>query len=107
LLDIGEGIQEQIRVRTAQNLRTLDVLLEDSPARCLHCEGGWSAIIQLPARISEEEWITRLLQQQNVIVQPGYFFDMASEAYVVVTLITPGDEFSEGIRRVRHLASSV
>lgn len=107
LLDIGEGLQEHIRARTAHNLKALKILLEDSPACCLHCEGGWSAIVQLPRRFSEEEWITRLLQEQNVIVQPGYFFDMAKEAYVVVSLITPGDEFSEGIRRVRQLASSV
>jgi hypothetical protein len=40
-------------------------------------------------------------------VQPGYFFDMESEAYVVVSLITPPDGFLEGIRRVRQLALSV
>jgi alanine-synthesizing transaminase len=107
LLDIGEGIQEQIRFRTAQNLKAVHHLLESSPACCLHCEGGWSAIIQLPRRLSEEEWITRLLDEQHVVVQPGYFFDMPSEVYVVVSLITPPDEFVEGIRRVRHLASSV
>jgi hypothetical protein len=107
LLEIGEGIQEQVRLRTGQNLKALKLLLENSPNCCLHCEGGWSAIIQLPKRLSEQEWVTRLLQEQNVIVQPGYFFDMASEAYVVVSLITPGNEFSEGIRRLRHLASSV
>jgi alanine-synthesizing transaminase len=107
LLDIGEGIQEQIRVRTAQNLKAAHTLLEGSPACCLKCEGGWSAIIQLPRRLSEEEWITRLLDEQHVIVQPGYFFDMESEAYVVVSLITPPDGFLEGIRRVRQLALSV
>jgi alanine-synthesizing transaminase len=108
LLDIGEGIQEQIRARTAQNLKALSVLLEeDSAACCLHCEGGWSAIIQLSRSFSEEEWITRLLGEQNVVVQPGYFFDMTSEAYIVVSLITAPDEFLEGIRRVRQLASSV
>lgn len=106
LLDIGEGIQEQIRVRTGRNLKAANVLLEDSPACFLHCEGGWSAIIRLPARFSEEEWITRLLREQSVIVQPGYFFDMASEAYVVVSLITPNDEFFEAIRRLRQLALS-
>jgi alanine-synthesizing transaminase len=107
LLDIGEGIQEDIRFRTAQNLKALQNLLESSPACCLHCEGGWSAIIQLPRKLSEEEWITQLLNEQNVVVQPGYFFDMTSEAYVVVSLITPPEEFLEGIRRVRQLASSV
>jgi alanine-synthesizing transaminase len=107
LLEIGEGIQKEIRLRTAENLKALKALLEGSPACCLHCEGGWSAILQLPRRLSEEEWITRLLHEQSVIVQPGYFFDMANEAYIVVSLITPGDEFSEAIRRVRELASSV
>lgn len=107
LLVIGEGIQKEIRVRTTQNLKVVHDLLKGSPARCLQCEGGWSAIIQLPGIFSEEDWITRLLDEQNVVVQPGYFFDMASEAYVVVSLITPPDEFLEGIRRVRQLASSV
>lgn len=107
LLDIGEGIQEQIRLRAAQNLNALTTLLDGSPACSLHCEGGWSAIIQVPRSLSEEEWITRLLSEQNVLVQPGYFFDMASEAYVIVSLITPPDEFIEGIRRLRHLAESV
>jgi alanine-synthesizing transaminase len=107
LVEIGERIQEQIRFRTAQNLNAVHDLLEGSPACCLHCEGGWSAIIQLPRRLSEEEWITRLVNDQHVIVQPGYFFDMPSEAYIVVSLITQPDGFLEGIRRVRQLASSV
>jgi aspartate/methionine/tyrosine aminotransferase len=107
LLDIGEGIQQKIRVRIAQNVEALNILLENSPARALHTEGGWSAIIQLPGTSSEEEWITRLIEEQSLIVQPGYFFDMDSGAYVVVSLITPSDQFSEGIRRVRQLASSV
>jgi alanine-synthesizing transaminase len=107
LLEIGEGIQDEIRLRTAQNLKALKGLLENSPACCLHCEGGWSAIVQLSKRFSEEQWVTRLLEEQNVIVQPGYFFDIASEAHVVVSLITPYHEFAEGIRRVRQLASSV
>jgi alanine-synthesizing transaminase len=107
LLDIGEGIQKKIRFRTAQNLKAALELLAGSTACCLRCEGGWSAIIQLPRSLSEEEWIIRLLERQKVIVQPGYFFDMPSEAYVVVSLVTPPDEFLEGIRRLRQLASSV
>jgi alanine-synthesizing transaminase len=107
LLEIGEDIQKAIRLRTAENLKRLKLLLEGSPVCCLHCEGGWSAILQLPQALTEEEWITRLLQEENVIVQPGYFFDMASEPHVVVSLITPGEQFSDAVRRVRRLASNV
>ncbi len=106
LLNIGEGVQQRIRHRTSQNLKAMDALLEHSPARRLHCEGGWSAILKLPEILSEEEWIGRLIREQNVVAQPGYFFDMASEPYIVVSLITPEDEFAEGIRRVRNLAAS-
>jgi aspartate/methionine/tyrosine aminotransferase len=54
--------------------------------------------------MSEEAWIRRLLDEHGVIVQPGYFFDMQTEAYLVVSLITPPADFSEGIRRLRQLA---
>ena len=101
LLKIGAGIREQIRTRTKQNLAALRDLLRDSAAHPLYTEGGWSAIVQLPNHISEEEWITRLLTDHDVVVQPGYFFDMHVEAFVVVSLIAPLDTFREGITRLR------
>jgi hypothetical protein len=35
-----------------------------------------------------------------VLVHPGYFFDFDREAYVVVSLLTPPDQFERGIVRV-------
>lgn len=105
LLKIGMDLQRQLMARTKRNLHSLRERLEESPAHVLNVEGGWSAIVQLPRTISEEAWVIRLLEEQGVIVQPGYFFDMASEAYVVVSLITPPDEFDEGILRLRKIAA--
>ena len=48
-----------------------------------------------------------LLQEQNVLVQPGYFFEMDSEPYIVVSLITPEAVFADGLSRIRHLAAKV
>ncbi|MGA8028041.1 MAG: pyridoxal phosphate-dependent aminotransferase [Bryobacteraceae bacterium] len=101
LLDIGMKIQREIAERATQNLDTLRQILSHSPAQPLHTEGGWSAIVQLPNTFSGEVWATRILNEQNVIVQPGYFFDFASEAYVVLSLIAPAEDFAEGIRRLR------
>jgi len=103
LLHIGEGIQQQIARRAARNLQALNTIVQDTPAHCLRVEGGWSAIIQLPRTLSEEIWITRLLEEQGVIVQPGYFFDMDSEAYVVASLLTPPELFAEGIERLKEM----
>ena len=101
LLSIGRHIQRRIAERTKRNLAGLAELLKDSPAHCLHTEGGWSAIIRLPQTATEDVWVARLLEEQAVIVQPGYFYDMDSEPFVVVSLITPPEAFDLGIRRLR------
>lgn len=107
LLQIGAAFQSRVVARTTDNLRRLQQILLNSPAHVLHTEGGWSAIMQLPRTVPEEVWVSRLLQEQNVLVQPGYFFDMPSEAYLVVSLITPPAAFEEGIVRLSALVSEV
>lgn len=102
LLDIGVGIRQQIRARIKKNVIALDEILRNSPAHALHTEGGWSAIVRLPGQLSEDEWIARLLSDWNIVVQPGYFFDMGSEAFVVVSLITQLETFRDGISRLRE-----
>ena len=42
----------------------------------------------------------RLLEVHGVLVHPGYFFDFPSEAFLVVSLLTPHAEFREGIGRL-------
>jgi alanine-synthesizing transaminase len=106
LFEIGEGIQIQLKERTVSNWETARQVLKGSPAHCLHTEGGWSAVVQLPKNLSEDAWIGKLLENQNVIVQPGYFFDMPGEAYVIVSLITPPDDFREGMRLLHELVVS-
>jgi alanine-synthesizing transaminase len=103
LLEIGARMQQRLANRLTQNLAATQDILANSPAQPLHVEGGWSAIIQLPRTHSEETWIARLLEEGNVIVQPGYFFDMESEAFIVVSLITPPEIFAAGIQILREL----
>jgi alanine-synthesizing transaminase len=105
LLSIGSGIRCRIAERTKRNVAALEALLNHSPAHGLHTEGGWSAIVRLPHTATEEVWVARLLEERAVIVQPGYFFDMDSEPYVVISLITPPEIFDEGIRRLRALVA--
>ena len=106
LLQLGKGIWRQLQNRVAENLATVHTLLLNSAASCLYLEGGWSAIIQLPHTASEEVWVTELLQFHGVAVQPGYFFDMPEGSYIIVSLITPSDPLSTGIKRVLQLLES-
>ncbi len=105
LLRVGANIQRQLWRRIEENLATIDDLLRGTPAQRLHLEGGWSAILQLPRVMTEEEWVRGLLQEQDIVVQPGYFFDMESEAYIVLSLITPVAQFREGIEGICRAVS--
>ncbi len=67
----------------------------------LDTEGGWYAILRVPRVRGEEEYALELLDRFGVLVQPGYFFDFESEAYLVVSLLTVEAEFREGITRIR------
>ncbi len=101
LLHAGRGIRKMIAERTAANLEHLRSALVGSGGNVLNVEGGWYGVVQVPRTHSEEEWALRLLEEQDVVVQPGFFFDFESEAFLVVSLLTPQDTFAEGLRRLR------
>jgi alanine-synthesizing transaminase len=81
LLTAGKSVQDQIRSRTKANLSLLP--------HHLQVEGGWYATVRVPHTQSEEEWVLSLLREHNVLVQPGYFYDFESEAFLIVSLLTP------------------
>jgi alanine-synthesizing transaminase len=103
LLETGEEVQSLIRARTAENLRFARQLMTGSAASVLELEAGWYATLRVPQVRSEEEYAIELLEQYGVLVQPGYFYDFESEAYLVVSLLTEEGLFREGMERVREL----
>ena len=103
LLGIAPAIRGAISQRTRTNLLRLQDTLRGVPsARVLPVEGGWSAVIRVPRVMTDEELALALLER-GVLVQPGYFFDFASEGYVVVSLLTAEETFAEGVRRLADI----
>ena len=56
-------------------------------------------------RESEEERVTRLLEDHDVLVHPGYFFDFPREAYLVLSLLPEPAVFAEGVGRIARRPS--
>jgi alanine-synthesizing transaminase len=102
LLAAGEAGQQQIRERAKGNLATIRESLRGTSADVLAVEGGWECIVKVPRVRSEEEWLLELLEQRDVLVQPGFFYDFESEAFLVVSLLTPSAVVAEGVARVRE-----
>ena len=101
LLAMRPSFQAQAMARVKANLHELDTQLA-TQAACnrLACEGGWSAVLRVPAEQSDEELAIALLTAKGVHVHPGHFYDFAQAGNIVVSLIVPEQEFAEGIRRV-------
>lgn len=101
LLATRFGIQQQLLERVAANLAQLDSdLANQNLCSRFAVEGGWYAILRVPAVRSDEQLAIELLQRQGVLVQPGHFYDFAGDGYLVISLITPPEVFAEGLRRL-------
>jgi len=96
-LEGREAIQQQIHARVASNLAELDRQLARLPeVSRLEVEGGWYAVLRIPALRPDEQTVLALLER-GVWAHPGYFFGMADSGWLVVSLLGPEREFSTGV----------
>ena len=101
LLQDSAQVQEQLRDRVRSNLAELDrQLAAQQSCRRLEVQGGWYAVMRVPAVRSDEELAIALLGQKGVVVHPGHFYDFAADGYLVISLIARPEVFAEGIRRI-------
>jgi len=100
-LELRHGFQKQVLARVRKNLAELDKQMsaQSSCAR-LDMEGGWYAVVRVPATRSDEAVAIELLNAQGVYVHPGHFYDFPADGYLIVSLITPERDFNEGIKRL-------
>jgi aspartate/methionine/tyrosine aminotransferase len=92
-----KGIQGQILQRVQENLAELDRHLElQSVVSRLVTEGGWYAVLRVPALERDEQTAMALLER-GTWVHPGYFFGMEESGWLVVSLLGSADEFRAGV----------
>ena len=106
LLAAARDVRASIQRRITHNLQSLRTLAAAVPAvTLLEPEGGWSAVLRVPATQTEEALALDLLTTKDVLVHPGYFFDFPHEAFLVLSLLPDPAVFDEGAGRV--LAAAV
>ncbi len=101
VLEIAPRIQAAIRGRVRENLETLwAAVAGHAVAELLEPEGGWSAVLRVCLPASDEDLVLGLLAGTGVLVHPGYFFDFATEDFLVLSLVPEPELFAEGVRRL-------
>jgi aspartate/methionine/tyrosine aminotransferase len=84
----------------------LDAALQACPGVTrLARQGGWYAVLRVPAVMPDDEIAVALIERESVLVHPGQFFDFAQDGFLILSLITPEDEFQEGVRRMLRFLS--
>lgn len=94
----GGSFQKQLMERVRRNLADLDRQLSlQKVCSRLALEGGWYAVLRVPATGSDEELALSLLNQSGVYVHPGHFYDLPHKGFLVVSLISQEEESSQGL----------
>jgi alanine-synthesizing transaminase len=100
-LDQRREFQSQVLARIQKNLAALDARLaqQKSCAR-LEVQAGWYAVLRIPATRSDEDLALLLLEIKGVYAHPGHFYDFPTDGFLVVSLITPEEDFAEGVEQL-------
>jgi alanine-synthesizing transaminase len=108
LLDQRKQVQPVLLDRVRANLGELDRQLAAAPSCTrLNVEGGWYAVMRVPAVQSDESLAIELLRKMGVVVHPGHFYDFPNEGYLVLSLIAEPDIFREGIDRLLRMIGNL
>jgi alanine-synthesizing transaminase len=98
LLEQRKQIQPVLIDRLRVNIGELDRQLSSRPSCTrLQTEGGWYAVVRVPAIQNDEDLAADLVRKVGVIVHPGHFYDFSGDGYLVLSLITEPAEFREGV----------
>jgi alanine-synthesizing transaminase len=104
LLEQRHSVQPLLLDRVRANLDELDRgLAKQKTCRRLDVEGGWYSLLRVPVTQSDEDLAIEILRKVSALVHPGHFYDFPSDGYLIVSLITPPQNFRLGIARVLEL----
>jgi alanine-synthesizing transaminase len=99
LLEAAEPWQASLRDRLDTNRARLAAACAGRPLSPRAAFGGWSAIVELPRTESDEDWALHLLEA-GLAVQPGYLFELETEATIVISLLLEPRDFAVAVDRL-------
>ncbi len=98
VLELAPRIRAEILGRVRGNLAALRAALAGVPAvELLEPEGGWAAVLRVSLPATDEELVLEILEREGVLVHPGYYFDFATEDFLVLSLLPEPGRFADGV----------
>ena len=98
ILGAAPALQAQVRSRIQGNLATLRRALAGGAASVCAGEGGWAAVVRMPALggLDDEGWALALLESAGVLTHSGALYDLDG-CHAVVSLLVEPERFAAGV----------
>ncbi len=101
LFEIRVEIKSMIMQRLKTNLEyALEKLSNSSRLTIYKPQGGWYIVVKFNNMMRSEEFAVNLLKSKNVYLHPGEMFRFPKDKFLVISLLTPLQEFTEGLDRL-------
>ena len=106
LLALADESVAVTRLRLATNLASARKELTAGPFRVRRCEGGWTVLVDVPRYLDSADpdsgdLALHLLRHAHLAVHPGWFYDLASDGALALSLLPEPERFAAGLRRLR------
>jgi aspartate/methionine/tyrosine aminotransferase len=95
---LGEGavVRREIQARIVANLAAIRRRVAGSAIDVRPPDGGWSVVLRVPC-VGDPDDLPLALLERDVLVHPGYFYDLPHDGYVVLSLLAPERDVQEGL----------
>lgn len=101
LLGLADSSVAATRRRLQTNLASARAMLSGTAFRVRRCEGGWNTVIDVPPGMPTHDLALQLLRRARLAVHPGWFYDLADDGALVVSLLPEPREFESTLGRLR------
>jgi alanine-synthesizing transaminase len=102
LLEVGGRVRRQILDRVRSNLALVTRRVAGSTIDVRAPDGGWTVVLRVPC-IGEPDDVPMALLERDVLVHPGYFYDLPHDGYVVISLLAVQADLHEGLEALCSL----
>lgn len=101
LLAATEATRDALCARLRENLEVIRRACAGTAVSALPVEAGWYVVLRLPETRGDEAW-ARAFLDAGIYVHPGAFFGFSRGAYVVLSLLSPPQEFASAATALVH-----
>ncbi len=98
----GDFVRSYVEEVGRRRCLAMDLLGSSAELQVVEPRGGFylTAKVVKDLRLSEEEFVIRLLEKKGVFVHPGYFYDYEAGIHFIISFLTRPEKLQKGLESI-------